>query len=427
MCIRDRPYYEGITLRKWLADLGTTPSEKWLRQLAEPMMDALAALHAERCFHRDVAPDNILMLYDRNATGQGGNYLEQKPRPVLLDFGAARRVIGDATQQLTAILKSGYSPVEQYEGELSLRQGAWTDVYALCAVLYTAAVGKAPGSSIARVVRDDLVPARVAAKGRYSDVFLAAIDAGLAVRPEQRPQTMQHGTGPRVHRCAEVGRKRKERARDSLDSGVAGEKHVVRDPARRDDLRAQHRQHDVAAAKHQSARSIERVKNRQQRRVERARAQRQRQQEPHKQRQRSRRGRVSLRRTRLCIALALGLTVEPDAKRRTRSDDEELKRRTLEHRKRGGRRETQRESRAIGAQRPRHAPHGLRDDGDGSDLEPVQPSRGAKVTDARDTDRKRDHRQRRRQREAHGRQQCARDPGALHTERKDELAARGPR
>ena len=184
------PYYEGITLKTWLADLGTPPSEAWLRQFMAPLMDALGALHAQHCYHRDIAPDNILMLYDRAATGKGGNFLEQKPRPVLLDFGAARRVIGDATQNLTAILKSGYSPVEQYEGEETLRQGAWTDVYALCAVLYTAAVGKAPGSSIARVVRDETVPARVAAKGRYSDVFLAAIDAGLAVRPEHRPQSL---------------------------------------------------------------------------------------------------------------------------------------------------------------------------------------------------------------------------------------------
>ncbi len=182
------PYYEGITLKKWLADLGAPPSERWLRDLAEPMMTALGAMHAQRCYHRDVAPDNILMLYDRKAPG---SYLEQKPRPVLLDFGAARRVIGDATQQLTAILKSGYSPVEQYEGEESLRQGAWTDVYALCAVLYTAITGKPPGSSVARAVRDDLVPAIKAGQGRYSASFLAAIDAGLSVRPEQRPQSMQ--------------------------------------------------------------------------------------------------------------------------------------------------------------------------------------------------------------------------------------------
>ena len=41
---------------------------------------------------------------------------------LLLDFGAARRVVGEATQQLTAVLKSGYSPVEQYEGDDALRQ-----------------------------------------------------------------------------------------------------------------------------------------------------------------------------------------------------------------------------------------------------------------------------------------------------------------
>ncbi len=184
------PHYEGITLKKWLHDLGAPPSERWLRDLAEPLMAALGAMHEQRCYHRDVAPDNILMLYDRAAPG---SYLEQRPRPVLLDFGAARRVIGDATQQLTAILKSGYSPVEQYEGEESLRQGPWTDVYALCAVLYTAVMGKPPGSSVARVVRDDMPPAAQMAqgsKGRYSASFLAAIDAGLRVRPEQRPQSM---------------------------------------------------------------------------------------------------------------------------------------------------------------------------------------------------------------------------------------------
>ncbi len=182
------PYYEGVTLRRWLADLGAPPSERWLRQLAEPLARALAVLHAERCYHRDVAPDNVLLLYDR---GSAPSYLEQAPRPLLLDFGAARRVIGDATQNLTAILKSGYSPVEQYEGETSARQGPWTDVYALAAVLYTAVTGKSPGSSVSRVVRDDLLPAVQAGQGRYSESFLAAIDAGLAVLPERRPQSMQ--------------------------------------------------------------------------------------------------------------------------------------------------------------------------------------------------------------------------------------------
>ena len=183
------PYYDGVTLDRWLKDLGRPPSEGWLRKLAGQLMDALAVLHESHCFHRDVAPDNIMMLVDRKAPA-GQDPAERSPRPLLLDFGAARRVIGDATQNFTAILKSGYSPMEQYEGEVSLRQGAWTDVYALCAVLYKAAFGKTPPSSVARVVRDDMVAARWAGQGRYSDVFLAAIDAGLAVLPKQRPQSM---------------------------------------------------------------------------------------------------------------------------------------------------------------------------------------------------------------------------------------------
>jgi hypothetical protein len=71
-----------------------------------------------------------------------------------------------------------------------MKPGPWSDVYSLAAVLYGAAVGKPPGPSISRLVRDELVPAQVAARGRYSATFLAAIDAGLAVRPEQRPQTL---------------------------------------------------------------------------------------------------------------------------------------------------------------------------------------------------------------------------------------------
>jgi hypothetical protein len=175
--------FEGITLKMWLADLGAPPGEAWLRAVALELIDVLALLHAHKCFHRDIAPDNILLRFDRQA---GGSYLEQKPRPLLLDFGSARRVIGDATQQLTALLKPGYSPPEQYEGETSARQGPWTDIYALAAVLYAAVTGTPPPSSIARVMKDEMVPAAVAGAGRYSPQFLAAIDAGLAVRPEQR-------------------------------------------------------------------------------------------------------------------------------------------------------------------------------------------------------------------------------------------------
>jgi serine/threonine protein kinase len=117
------PFYEGITLKDELKAMGAPPDEEWLRELLEPLTEALAVIHTEQCFHRDIAPDNVILL-------------KGSQRPLLLDFGAARRVIGDMTQALTVILKPGYAPVEQYAEVPGMKQGPWTDVYALAAVVY---------------------------------------------------------------------------------------------------------------------------------------------------------------------------------------------------------------------------------------------------------------------------------------------------
>ena len=106
-------------------------------------------MHAAHCYHRDIAPDNILLT-------AGG--------PLLLDFGAARRVIGDMTQALTVILKPGYAPVEQYAEVPAMTQGAWTDLYALACVVYYAITGRTPPSSVERLMDDS--SCRWPARGR---------------------------------------------------------------------------------------------------------------------------------------------------------------------------------------------------------------------------------------------------------------------
>ena len=168
------PRYEGITLKAALRSLGHPPDEAWLKDLLRPLLDALELIHSQHCFHRDIAPDNILIL--------------KQGRPLLLDFGAARQAIGDLTHALTAILKPGYAPLEQYAEVPSMKQGAWTDIYALASVVYFAITGQAPMPSVGRVVSDTLEPLASVAAGRYSDRFLRAIDKALAVRPEDRPQ-----------------------------------------------------------------------------------------------------------------------------------------------------------------------------------------------------------------------------------------------
>lgn len=168
------PFYEGITLKEALKKLGGPPDEGWLKDFLRPLTDALAQIHREQCFHRDIAPDNIIIL--------------KEGRPLLLDFGAARRVIGDMTHALTVILKPGYAPVEQYAEVPSMKQGAWTDIYALASVVYFAITGRAPVPSVARLMSDPLVPLAKVAAGRYSEQFLQGIDKALSVKPEDRPQ-----------------------------------------------------------------------------------------------------------------------------------------------------------------------------------------------------------------------------------------------
>jgi serine/threonine protein kinase len=182
------PFYEGPTLKQW-ATAHTAPTQAWLQALLSPLMDALQVMHQQQCYHRDIAPDNIVLL---NLPAQQSSTQQQMPRPVLLDFGAARQIIGDNAQSFTVIIKPGYAPIEQYADSSfgNIKQGPWTDIYALCAVLYFCMVGKAPPPSANRLLSDGMVPAAEVGAGRYSPAFLNVIDQGLAVRPEQRPQDM---------------------------------------------------------------------------------------------------------------------------------------------------------------------------------------------------------------------------------------------
>ena len=170
------PFYEGITLKQALRQAPAKPDEAWLQTLLNELLNALEIIHAAQCYHRDIAPDNILLL--------------PSGRPVLLDFGAARRVLGDSSQALTVILKPGYAPLEQYADMPDVKQGAFTDIYALAAVVYCAVTGRPPAPSVARLMTDTVVPLAQLARDRYSDTFLRAIDRALAVKPADRPQTV---------------------------------------------------------------------------------------------------------------------------------------------------------------------------------------------------------------------------------------------
>lgn len=166
------PFYEGPTLAHHLQLLGRSPTEEELLGWLQPLLHALSTLHAVRCYHRDIAPDNILL------TPAG---------PLLLDFGAARRVVGQAAASPTVVIKPGYAPIEQYGEAPALKQGPWTDLYALAGVVYAAITGAPPAPAIERWIDDRHRPLSRDTQAGYSAHFLEAIDAALALRPADRP------------------------------------------------------------------------------------------------------------------------------------------------------------------------------------------------------------------------------------------------
>jgi serine/threonine protein kinase len=168
------PYLRGRTLKQARQEMQGRPSEAWLLGLLKPLLDALELLHAESVFHRDISPDNILLPDD------GGD-------PILLDFGAARHAISDGTQALTAILKPRFAPIEQYGETTGLRQGPWTDLYALGAVMYYLVLGHTPPAATTRTLADSYQPLARMGLTAYSPAFLAAIDWSLGVCPQDRP------------------------------------------------------------------------------------------------------------------------------------------------------------------------------------------------------------------------------------------------
>lgn len=169
-------YYRGVTLREMLRTNPQVVTEQWLCETLDPILLALQELHNEKCYHRDIAPDNILVL--------------PNGRSVLMDFGAARRIIGGMTRALTTVLKPGYAPIEQYSDDGSMQQGAWTDIYAVGGVLYHAMTGKVPVQAISRMMNDPLKPVAAAARGTYSDNLCAVVMKCLAVMPENRYQSV---------------------------------------------------------------------------------------------------------------------------------------------------------------------------------------------------------------------------------------------
>jgi serine/threonine protein kinase len=174
------PYERGIDLSTILHDPDWLTEDELL-QLLPPILEGLDHIHRTGFLHRDIKPGNIFI--------RRADY-----RPMLLDFGAARMALGTRSRKLTTLLTPGYAPFEQYITDGN--QGPWTDIYALGGVLYAATTKERPAEANMRIGAvangrtDPYTPAVRRGNRRYSRRFLEAIDAAMALREQDRPQTV---------------------------------------------------------------------------------------------------------------------------------------------------------------------------------------------------------------------------------------------
>ena len=165
-------YLEGVTLKQYLRENERIDAED-LVELLVPLIEALDEIHSQGLIHRDISPDNIMVLPDG--------------RIKLMDFGAARDYTEFGEKSLSIVLKPGYAPPEQYQTHGV--QGPWTDIYALCATMYKCITGENPPDAIDRLVDDYLK--KISAFGiTVSPQIEEAIIKGMSVAAKDRYQNV---------------------------------------------------------------------------------------------------------------------------------------------------------------------------------------------------------------------------------------------
>ncbi len=147
---------------------------KEVLMLMRPILEALSKIHRTGMVHRDISPDNILFAEDDSL--------------VLIDFGSARIRNMEMTKSMTIVFKRGFSPEEQYRAKG--KQGAWSDVYAVCATMYFMMTGQAPEDVIERMIGAKVIPLSDFPEINISERAKNAIMKGISIRAEDRYASM---------------------------------------------------------------------------------------------------------------------------------------------------------------------------------------------------------------------------------------------
>jgi serine/threonine protein kinase len=169
----DTEYYtmeflDGKALQN-LVEANGALSEAQVLEIARQIGGALAEVHQAGLLHRDLKPDNVMMV-SRGA--------------VLIDFGAARLIAAGGRQSV--IVTPGYAPLEQYASEA--KRGPFTDVYALAGTLFFALTGQPPVPATDRVNGTKQPTAREV-NPSISKATSDLLERAMRMKIDERPQS----------------------------------------------------------------------------------------------------------------------------------------------------------------------------------------------------------------------------------------------
>lgn len=132
-------YVDSIRFVDYLKENAGELTWGQLSHMLPPLLTTLSLLHNTGVIHRAISPETI--------------YVTRKGELLLTAFSSA--AVRTANTELECEIYNGYAAPEQYS--VNSRQGTWTDVYAICAVIYRVLTGSMPPSAISRMENDNLV------------------------------------------------------------------------------------------------------------------------------------------------------------------------------------------------------------------------------------------------------------------------------
>ena len=160
-------YLQGSTLKDYVSKKGKLTFDETMSVLT-PVFHALTKIHEFGVIHKDIGPDNIMVL----SNGQ----------VKLLDFGGAYSMFATDVADVVSF-KRGYAPPEQYMANGNI--GPWSDVYSLAATMRFCLTGKKPIEAMERKTGKELES--LSSLGvKISKTAEAAINKAMSLDPKER-------------------------------------------------------------------------------------------------------------------------------------------------------------------------------------------------------------------------------------------------